>query len=91
MKTKTKIIGLLEILAQYEVKQTDTLESFDLAGLCDYSRRTIYLNSTLPHHLKATTLIHETLHAYYNSIEIDASEKRIERETRELTRKLYGK
>jgi hypothetical protein len=88
MEQKHKLASLLETLSTYEVNQSFLRAYY---GKCWMESRLIQIRVGLTPRQGADTLIHESLHAYYYDLGIDASETRVRKETREIMGWLYGK
>lgn len=80
--------GFLELLVQHEVILTDMPRSLQLHGEVENDRIYIDIKQTIIE--RVGTLVHEVLHAYYDSRQIEINESQVESETTKIMRILYG-
>lgn len=81
---------ILDILNDYDIIHKDRINRKNPWGLCDLTKKKIYLKKNLPRYDKDITILHELLHVYFEKYRNEIkSEEEIDKMAIQLYRQMY--
>jgi len=86
---KPTLKDIVELIAQYDVRQMERMPRKNIAGYIDSGKMEILIRRKQSVMQKVDTLIHEAIHAYYFDRGVNISEEKVIEDTKRLMKNLY--